>query len=106
MAPMIGKDYRVINKFNNKFVFSRTALVLDNKIKHFPTDHALYLQAQARYRKRQFFIQLIFILINIIVELSLSQLLFISLFYYTNITLNENKIYSLLSFLCTADLYW
>jgi len=44
IAPMIEKDYRVINKFNNKFVLSRTALVLDNKIKHFPMDHALYLQ--------------------------------------------------------------
>lgn len=34
---MIGKDYRVINEFNNKFVLPRTALVLDDKTKHLPT---------------------------------------------------------------------
>jgi len=34
---MIGKDYRVINEFNNKFVLLRTALVLDDKTKHLPT---------------------------------------------------------------------
>jgi len=44
MAPMIKKDYRVINEFNNKFVLLRTALVLDDKTKHFPMDYALYLQ--------------------------------------------------------------
>lgn len=37
-APMIGKDYRVINEFNNKFILSRMAPVLDNKTKHLPAD--------------------------------------------------------------------
>lgn len=37
-ASMIGKDYRVINGFNNKFILSRIAPALDNKTKHFSAD--------------------------------------------------------------------
>lgn len=55
MALMIGKDYRAINEFNNKFILSseRMVLVLDDKTKHLPARITLSILLSAIARKMQ-----------------------------------------------------
>lgn len=42
MAPMIGKDYCVINELNNKFILRRIALIPDDMTKHLPAERVQF----------------------------------------------------------------